>query len=63
MDILIGTKNQYKATEMVSYLGKSPGFNIHFLEDLGLDVKIEEDQPTLLKNAEKKAIELSKLTN
>lgn len=44
MDILIGTKNQYKATELVSFL-------------------IEENQPTLKKNAEKKAIEISKLTD
>jgi len=63
MDILIGTKNQYKATEMVSFLENLPGVNIHFWEELGLEIKIEEDQPTLKKNAEKKAIEISKLTD
>jgi len=63
MDILIGTKNQYKATEMASFLGKPPGAKIHFWEELGLELKVEEDQPTLKKNAEKKAIEISKLTD
>lgn len=63
MDILIGTKNQYKATEMASFLGKRCGVNIHFWEEFGLEIKVEEDQPTLKKNAEKKAIEISKLTN
>lgn len=63
MEILIGTKNQYKATEMVSFLGNLSNVNIHLLEDLDLETNIEEDQPTLLKNAEKKAIEISKLTD
>ena len=63
MDILIGTKNQYKATEIASFLGSLPGVNIHFWKELGLEIKIEEDQPTLIKNAEKKAIEISKLTD
>ena len=63
MDILIGTKNQYKATEIVSFLERSPYLKIHFLDKLNLDVKVEEDQKTLKKNAEKKAIEISKLTD
>jgi inosine/xanthosine triphosphate pyrophosphatase family protein len=63
MDILIGTKNQYKATEMVSFLDNLPGINIHHWKEFGLEIKIREDQPTLKKNAEKKAIEISKLTN
>lgn len=63
MDILIGTKNQYKATEIASFLGKQPAITIHFWEELDLNVKVEEDQPTLIKNAEKKAIEISKLTD
>lgn len=62
MDILIGTKNQYKATEIVSFLKRSPDLKIHFLNELKLDLKVEEDQKTLKKNAEKKAIEISKLT-
>lgn len=63
MDILIGTKNQYKATEIASLLGNLPGVQVHFWEELGLEIKVEEDQPTLEKNAEKKAIEISKLTD
>ncbi|MDP3994862.1 MAG: non-canonical purine NTP pyrophosphatase [bacterium] len=63
MDILIGTKNQYKATEMISFLGNRPGIIIHFWEELGLEIKVEENQPTLKKNAEKKAVEISKLTD
>ena len=63
MDILIGTKNKYKATEMESLLGKFPDLNIHFLDELNLNIKIEEDQKTLRKNAEKKAIGISKLTD
>lgn len=63
MDILIGTKNQYKATEILSFLGNFPEVDIHFWEELGLEIKIEEDQSTLKKNAEKKAVEISKLTD
>ena len=63
MDILIGTKNQYKVTEIVSILGNLPGVKIHFWEELNLKIKIEENRPTLKKNAEKKAIEISKLTD
>ncbi len=63
MDLLIGTKNKYKATEMVSLLEKYPDLNIHFLDELNLNIKIEEDQKTLKKNAKKKAIEISKLTD
>jgi len=63
VDILIGTKNQYKVTEIVSILGNLPGVKIHFWEELNLKIKIEENRPTLKKNAEKKAIEISKLTD
>jgi len=62
MDILIGTKNQYKASEIASLLRNQGGVKIHLWEELGLGIKIEEDQPTLKKNAEKKAVEISKLT-
>lgn len=44
-------------------MGKSPGVKIHFWDKLGLEIKVEEDQTTLRKNAEKKAIEISKLTD
>jgi len=63
MHILIGTKNQYKATEIVSFLGNQAGIKIHFWKELGLEIKVEENKPTLKKNAEKKAIEISKLTD
>lgn len=63
MDVLIGTKNKYKATEMVSLLGKVTNLKIHFLDELNLNIKIEEDQKTLRKNAEKKATGISKLTD
>ncbi len=63
MDILIGTKNQYKATEMASFLEGLSGVTIHFWDEFGLETKVEEDQATLKKNAEKKAVEISKLTN
>jgi len=63
VDILIGTRNQYKATEMTSFLGIQTGVNIHFLEELDLKIKVEEDQPTFKKNAKKKAIEISRFTD
>ena len=63
MDILIGTKNQYKVGEMISFLDNYPGVNIHTWEELDLNIKVEENQPTLRKNAEKKAIEISKFTD
>jgi len=63
MDILIGTRNQYKATEMVLFLGNFPNINIHYLDETGLEVKVEEDQSTLKANAEKKAIAISKKTD
>jgi len=44
-------------------LGRFSGLNIHFLDDLNLTIKIEEDQKTLRKNAKKKATEISKLTD
>lgn len=48
---------------MTSFLEKFPGVNVHFLDKTNLNVKIEEDQKTLKRNAEKKAVELSKLTD
>lgn len=63
MDILIGTKNQYKATEMAYFLGENQQVKIHFWEELNLQIKVEEDGQTLKENAQKKAIEISKLTD
>lgn len=62
MEILIGTRNRYKVTEMVSFLGNLPGVKVHFWEEINLDIKVEENQLTLRKNAEKKAAAISKLT-
>ena len=62
MDILIGTKNPYK-TEVAEYMLKDiPDINIHFLKDMDIDINVEEDESTLLGNAKKKAVEISKLT-
>ena len=63
LNILIGTKNKYKAEEMVAFLGDISEIKIYFLADTNINIKIEENQKTLKKNAEKKAIELSKLTD
>ncbi len=61
MDILIGTKNAYKATEMAQFLAGIPNLNILYLKDLGLEIKVEENELTLEKNARKKAKEISSL--
>jgi inosine/xanthosine triphosphate pyrophosphatase family protein len=63
VNILIGTRNKYKATEMASFLSDCPEVRIRFLDETDLKIKIKEDQQTLKKNAEKKAIEISRLTN
>lgn len=59
MKILIGTKNAYKAGEMEYLLNDIPDLEIVFLKDIELNVYIEEDQTSLLGNAEKKAKEIS----
>ena len=48
---------------MVFFLGNLPEVNIHSWEETDLEIEVREDQPTLKKNAEKKAIEISKLTD
>lgn len=63
MDILIGTRNQYKATEMAYFLQGLKGVKIHSMDEIGKVDSIEEDQSTLKANAKKKAIEISKHTN
>jgi len=63
MDILIGTRNAYKKEEMIWFLGENPKFNIHSLDELNINIKVEENKSSLIKNAEKKAKELSKLTD
>lgn len=61
MDILIGTRNAYKATEVAQFLAGIPDLNILYLKDLDLEIKVEENELTLEKNARKKAEAISKL--
>jgi XTP/dITP diphosphohydrolase len=63
MDILIGTKNRYKISEMKYFLKDIPNLEIHLLEDEDIDVDVEEDGSSLIENAEKKALEISKYTS
>jgi len=63
MDILIGTRNQYKLTEMVNFLKGLDEIKIHYLDEIKDQIKVEEDQDSLEDNANKKAIEISKYTD
>lgn len=63
MQILIGTKNPYKAGEMEYMLEGIFKLEIHFLKDMDLNLEIEEDGKSLIENARKKAIEISKHTD
>lgn len=63
MDILIGTKNEYKAGEMEYFLKDIPSISVHLLKDMDIHVEVEEDADTLKGNAEKKAREISKYTD
>lgn len=63
MNILIGTKNPYKSGEMEYLLKDIPNVNIYLLKDTDINLDIEEDGKTLIENAEKKAIEISKHTD
>ncbi len=62
MDILVGTRNQYKSTEMAFFLKGLEGVKVHFLAETEINVHVDEDQMTLKANAEKKAVEISKHT-
>ena len=62
MEILIATKNAYKATEMSSFLEDLVNVKIHLLKDQDFEVEVEEDGKSLKENAVKKAIEISKKT-
>lgn len=63
MNILIGTRNPYKAGEMEYMLKDTLGVKIHFLKDTDIDLDVEEDGSTLIENASKKAVEISKHTD
>lgn len=60
MDILIGTRNEYKKGEMIWFLGDNPKIKIHSLDELNINIKVDENKGSLIKNAEKKAKEISK---
>ena len=63
MDILIGTRNQYKATEMAYFLKDIKGIKIYFLNETKITDSVDEEEATLRANAEKKAVEISKHTD
>ena len=63
MDLLIGTRNQYKVAEMMSLLDEVKDIKIHYLDEIPEKIIIEEDQNSLETNARKKAVELSKHTD
>ena len=63
MNLLIGTRNQYKATEMVSFLEGLKNIKIHYLDEIVEKIIVEENQDTLEANARKKALEISKYTD
>lgn len=63
MNILIGTKNPYKAGVMEYMLSDIDNVKIHLLKDSNINIEIEEDGPSLIENAKKKAIEISKYTD
>lgn len=62
MDILIGTRNEFKKREMIWFLGSNSKIKVHFLDELNLNIKVDENESSLIKNAEKKAKEISKHT-
>lgn len=63
MNILIGTKNPYKAGVMKYMLSGMDDVKIHLLKDSNINIEIEEDGSSLIENAKKKAIEISKYTD
>lgn len=48
---------------MLWVIGDVPHITVHYLDELPVTLNVEEDQQTLLKNAEKKAREISRLTD
>lgn len=63
INILIGTKNPYKAGVMEYMLKGIQNVNIYLLKDTGINIEVEEDGSSLLENAQKKAVEISKHTD
>lgn len=63
LDILIGTNNKFKIEEMQWLLKGLGGVKIHYLDEIRNVPEVEEDGKTLLDNANKKSIQISKLTD
>lgn len=63
MNILIGTKNPYKVSVMEYMLDGIGDVKVHLLKDFDINVEVEEDGISLVENAQKKALEISKHTN
>jgi inosine/xanthosine triphosphate pyrophosphatase family protein len=63
MDILIGTRNQYKLEEMVNLLDGIGGIKVHYLDEIPEKIIVEEDQNSLEANAQKKAMVISRHTD
>ncbi|MFC1645389.1 non-canonical purine NTP pyrophosphatase [Patescibacteria group bacterium] len=62
MDILIATSNPSKLQQFKNVFAQIEGdFNLYSLDDLEIDDDVEEDQPTVMENAVKKATFFSKL--
>ena len=63
MEILIGTKNPYKAGVMKYMLSDIDNLKIYLLKDSDINIEVEEDGLSLSENAQKKAVEISKYTD
>ncbi len=63
MDILIATKNEYKAGELLHYLEGLENVKTHLLKEQNIEIDVVEDGESLEENAKKKAVEISKKTN
>jgi inosine/xanthosine triphosphate pyrophosphatase family protein len=61
-EIIIATNNKFKIEEMRWFLEGIPNLNVHYLKELKEIPEVEEDGETLLENAIKKALEISKHT-
>ena len=63
MEILIGTKNPYKVKVLEDMVKDISGVSVYFLKDTLINLDIEENKTTLLGNAIKKAVTISKYTD
>ena len=63
VDILIATNNLFKVEEMNWFLPKDESIIVHLLKELKNVPKVIEDGESLEKNAQKKAVEISRVTD